>query len=59
MKEELEAAYKSIDKAENQVKNLLKERKQLQMTIQLLEAGGFITKGKLDEAREFIQTFKP
>lgn len=58
MKEELEAAYKSLDKAENQVKSLRKERKQLQMTIQLLEVGGFITEGKLDEAREFIQTFK-
>ena len=55
---ELDAAYKSLDKAENQIKNLLVERKQLHMTLELLEAAGFISGGKLQEAREFVQSFK-
>ncbi len=58
LQQELTAAYKSREKADRQVKNLLIERKQQEMTMKLLEAGGFISEGKLDEAREFIQQFK-
>lgn len=58
LKKELEEAYKSLDKADRQIKNLLIECKQNQMVLELLETGGFITDGKLQEAREFVQTFK-
>jgi hypothetical protein len=58
LQSELDATYKSLDKADRQIKNLLIERKQLQMTLELLEAGNFITEGKLAEAREFVQQFK-
>lgn len=58
LKRELEEAYKSLDKADRQIKNLLIERKQTQMIFELLETAGFITEGKLQEAREFVQTFK-
>ena len=58
LKAELDATQKSLTKADIQIKNLLVERKQQKMTIELLEAGGFITEGKLEQAREFIQQFK-
>lgn len=58
LKKELEEAYKSLDKADRQIKSLLIERKQTQMIFELLETAGFITEGKLQEAREFVQTFK-
>ena len=54
---ELEAAYKSLEKADRQIKNLLTERKQLHMTLALLETGGFIKDGKLEEAQGFSTTF--
>jgi hypothetical protein len=54
---ELDAAYKNLDKADLQIKNLLKERKQNQMVLEMLETAGFITEDKLQEAREFVQTF--
>lgn len=57
LKKELEEAYKSLDKADRQIKSLLIERKQTQMIFELLETAGFITEGKLQEAREFVQTF--
>jgi hypothetical protein len=58
LERELEAAYKSLDKADRQIKNLLIERKQSQMILELLDTAGFIADGKLQEAREFVQTFK-
>lgn len=58
LQDELDAAYKSLEKADRQVKNLLLERKQTAMILGLLETGGFIQEGKLEEAREFVQTFK-
>ena len=58
IKSELEAAYESLTKADRQIKNLLLERHQLNMVIDLLEAGNFIACGKLDEAREFVRDFK-
>lgn len=58
LNEELHAAYQNLDRKEECIKNLLIERKQLHMTIELLETAGFIEEGKLEEAREFIQTFK-
>lgn len=57
LKAELDAAYKSLDKADNQIKSLLKERRQTQMVFEMLTTAGFITEGKLEEAREFVQTF--
>lgn len=54
---ELAAAYKSLESADRQIKNLLIERKQNQMIISLLEMGGYITDGKLEEARELVQSF--
>lgn len=59
IQEELDAAYENLDQKERQIKNLLTERKQLHMTIELLETAGFIEYGKLEEAREFVQNFKP
>ncbi|MDF1830641.1 hypothetical protein [Cycloclasticus pugetii] len=58
LKKELEEAYKSLEKADRQIKSLLIERKQSQMVMELLENAGFITDGKLQEARELVQTFK-
>ncbi|NKI17390.1 hypothetical protein HCU74_08170 [Spongiibacter sp. KMU-166] len=58
LEKELAEAYKSLDKADRQIKNLLIERKQNQMVLELLETAGFISEGKLQEAREFVQTFK-
>ncbi len=58
LKSEVAAAYKSLDKADNQIKNLLLERKQQTMLISLLDAGGFISEGKLEEAQVFVRTFK-
>ena len=57
LKAELDAAYKSLEKADNQIKRLLKERRQTQMVLEMLTTAGFITEGKLEEAREFVQTF--
>lgn len=58
LQDELDAACKSLERADNQIKNLLIERKQTAMIFGLLETGGFIQEGKLEEAREFVQTFK-
>lgn len=58
LQKELDDAYKSLDKADRQIKNLLIERKQLNMVLELLETAGFISEGKLQEAKEFVQTFK-
>ena len=58
LQKELDDAYKSLEKSDRQMKNLLIERKQNQMVFDLLETAGFITDGKLQEAREFVQTFK-
>lgn len=58
LEKDLAEAYKSLDKADRQIKNLLIERKQNQMLLELLETAGFIAEGKLQEAREFVQTFK-
>jgi len=57
LKNELEAAYKSLEKADRQIKNLLIERKQTQIVLEMLETANFITDNKLAEAREFVQTF--
>ena len=57
LKEELTAAYKSLERADAQIKNLLKERKQTQMVIEMLTTAGFIPDGKLEEARKFVGTF--
>lgn len=57
LKVELNAAYESLEKADNQIKTLLKERKQTQMVLEMLTTAGFITDGKLEEARKFVQTF--
>jgi len=57
LKEELTAAYRSLERADAQIKNLLKERKQTQMVIEMLTTAGFITDGKLEEARKFVGTF--
>lgn len=56
-KAELEAAYKSLAKAESQIKNLLQERKQTQLIFQMLESAGYIKTGKLEEAQQFVWTF--
>ena len=57
LKTELEAAYESLERADAQIKNLLKERRQTQMVLEMLTTAGFIKDGKLEEAREFVQTF--
>ena len=57
LKAELDSAYKSLEKADSQIKNLLKERRQTQMILEMLTTAGFISDGKLEEAREFVQTF--
>lgn len=57
LKAELDVAYKSLEKADNQIKRLLIERRQNQIVLEMLETAGFITEGKLAEAREFVQTF--
>lgn len=54
---ELDAAYKKLDKADGQIKSLLIERKQNQMVLEMLESVGFIADGKLQEARDFVQSF--
>lgn len=56
---ELDSAYKSLDKAERQIKILLIERRQNQIILQMLEAAGFISEGKLQEAKEFVQAYYP
>lgn len=58
LQKELDDAYKSLDKADRQIKNLIIECKQLHMVLELLETAGFISEGKLQEAKEFVQTFK-
>lgn len=57
IKTELEAAYKQLDKADQQIKNLLKERKQNQLIIEILETSGYITEGKLEKAINFVKSF--
>jgi hypothetical protein len=57
LKSELDSAYKKLEKADNQIENLLKERRQTKMVLEMLTTAGFITEGKLEEAREFVQTF--
>jgi len=57
VKTELEAAYESLEKSDRQIKNLLVERKQTQMVLEVLETAGYITNGKLEEAREFVRSF--
>ena len=52
---ELGEAYKSLEKAERKISNLLAERKQLLMTLNILDTAGFIKDGKLEEARGFSQ----
>ena len=54
---ELDAAYKKLDQADSQIKKLLIERKQNQMVLEMLETAGFIADGKLQEARDFVQSF--
>jgi len=58
LKRELESAYKLLEEKERQIKNLLIERKQNNMVMELLETAGFVKEGKLEEAKEFVQTFK-
>lgn len=57
VKTELEAAYESLEKADRQIKNLLIERKQTQMILEMLETAGYIKDGKLEEAKEFVRSF--
>lgn len=57
LQEELQAAYKELDNADRQIKNLLLERKQQNMVVNLLDSGGFITEGKLEEAIAFSSSF--
>ena len=56
-KVELAEAYGKLARADRQIKNLLKERKQTQMVFELLSTAGFITEGKLKEARSFVGKF--
>jgi len=58
LKRELESAYKLLEEKERQIKNLLIERKQNKMVMELLETAGFVKEGKLEEAKEFVRTFK-
>jgi len=57
LKAELEAAYKSLDQAERRIKGLLVGRKQNELVLGLLETAGFITEGKLDEAKNIVDGF--
>ena len=57
LKAELDEAYKSLERSDAQIKNLLKELRQTQMVIDMISAAGFIKDGKLEEAREFVQIF--
>jgi chorismate mutase len=57
LKAELEAAYKSLDKADRQIQRLLVERKQNELVLGLLETAGFIAEGKLDEAKNIVDGF--
>lgn len=59
LKRELEAARENEARLERQIKNLLAERMQMQLTVELLETAGFIAPGKLEEARDFARTFCP
>lgn len=56
-KKELEYAYKSLANADRQIKNLLLERKQAQLVLQMLESAGYIKAGKLEEAQQFVLAF--
>jgi hypothetical protein len=56
-KKELDAAYASLEKAEDRVGILLKEMKQMQMVLIMLETAGYIENGKLEEAKELASTF--
>jgi hypothetical protein len=57
LQRELDAAYKKMDVYEHQIKNLLKERKQNQMVLQMLETADYIEQGKLEEAQELVRSF--
>ena len=57
LKSDLEAAYKSLDEAERRIKGLLVERRQNELVLGLLETGGFITEGKLDEVKSIVDRF--
>jgi len=57
LQNELDAAYKRLGTADKQIKILSIKHKQNQMIFELLETAGFITEGKLQEARYFVQTF--
>ena len=54
MKIELDAAYAKLEKAETQVSNLLIERRNTSMMIEVLKSAGFLTDEKLTQAREII-----
>jgi DNA replicative helicase MCM subunit Mcm2 (Cdc46/Mcm family) len=58
LEEKLAAAHQNLEKADRQIEALLKELEKNQMVIEILEAAGFITEGKLQEALEFVRTFK-
>jgi len=54
LERELADAYGKLEKAENQVSNLLIERRDDHQIIEVLKAAGFLTDEKLYQAREII-----
>ena len=54
LEKELCEAYEKLDKLEKQISNLLVERKDSAMILEVLKAAGFLNDEKLYQAREII-----
>ena len=54
LEKELYWAYEKLDKLEKQISNLLVERKDSAMILEVLKAAGFLNDEKLYQAREII-----
>lgn len=55
MKEELQAAYKKLEEAEEQIKRMKKREIMEYKVQQILIAAGYITQEKLNEAMDILQ----
>ena len=56
LERELADAYEKLEKAEKQISSLLIERRDDHQVIEVLKAAGFLTDGKLYQAREIIMS---
>lgn len=55
MKEELQAAYKKLEEAEEQIKRMKKREIMEYKVQQILIAAGYITQEKINEAMDILQ----